>query len=470
MLSLDINTLHRGYRDGTLTPEAVVTEVYRRIAARGDDHVWLHLVPEVDALAAARDLQARVPPRRGPDVLSLYGLPFSVKDNLHVAGMPTTAGCPAFSHIAEQTATAIVRACDGGAILVGKTNMDQFANGLVGVRSPTGFPVNLFNPEYIPGGSSSGAGISVGAGLVSFAFGSDTGGSGRVPGAMCNVVGLKPTPGVISVAGFFYANRSFDVCPVFALTVEDACRVFEAVRGFDPADDYSLVEAAAYDISPRQPEHFLFGVPAAADLTFFGDRVHERQYAQALERLEAMGGRKVEIDFAPFREAGRMLFDSPVLAERLVDLAGFFESRAQDMHHTTYAVTTKALGYSAADAYKAQYQLRRLKRRVDVEMDKCDVLVLPTTGTIYRIAEVEADPITLNANNGYYTYFANPMQLSAVSVPASFRGDGLPFAICFVAGAMEEGLLRGLAGRFHALSGLPAGATGVPVASLYAAV
>ncbi len=470
MLSLDINTLHGGYRNGTLKPTEVIEEVYRRIAARGADHVWLSLVPKADALARASRLEALASPTVGPSASPLYGLPFSVKDNLHVAGMPTSAACPAFSFVPEVTAAAITRAIDAGAILIGKTNMDQFANGLVGVRCPTGYCRNLFNPDYIPGGSSSGAGVSVGAGLVTFAYGSDTGGSGRVPGAMSNVVGFKPTPGVISVAGFFYANRSFDVCPVFSLTVEDAYRVFEAVRGFDSADDYSRPEAGDYDVSEQQMSSFTFGVPDHGNLTFFGDSLQEQEYRRAIEGLQAIGGRHVEIDFAPFLEAGRMLFNGPVLAERLVDLTPFLNEHLEDLHPATRSVIANAAKFSAADSYRQQYRLRQVQRLVAHEFSKCDVLAVPTTGTIYRIAEVEADPIRLNANNGYYTYFANMLQLAAISVPASFRADGLPFSICLNAPALQEGLLRGLARRFHAASGLTAGATGVPVKAIYESV
>lgn len=467
MLSLDITTLHEGYRSGTLTPSHVIEEVYRRIEARGEDHVWLSLVPQRVAVEQARALEARSPPRTGPDEHPLYGLPFSVKDNIHVAGMTTSAACPAFTHVADVTASAVERAIAAGAILIGKTNMDQFATGLVGIRCPTGYCRNLFDPAYIPGGSSSGAGVCVGAGLVSFAYGSDTGGSGRVPAALSNVVGFKPTPGVISVAGFVYANRSIDVCPILALTVDDAYRVFEVVRGFDPADDYSRPEAGDYDVSPRNYAAFRFGVPSAEHLNFFGDPEQAAAYRASLERLAAMGGAQVEIDFAPFIELGRMLFSSPALAERLVDLEPFLEGHMDDLHPTTRTVLSSALRFTAADAYREQYRMQRLKRAVHAQMAHCDFLALPTTGTIYRIAEVEADPVRLNANNGYYTYFANLAHLCAISVPASFRPDGLPFSICLVAPPLQEGALRGIARRFHASSGLPAGATRFPVAPMY---
>lgn len=466
--SFDIGSLHAGYRRGEFTPEDIVDEAYRRIAARGEDHVWLALVPREEALRRARELAREAPPRTGPDMLPLYGLPFSVKDNIHVAGLPTSAACPAYTHIATITATAVTRARDHGALLIGKTNLDQFATGLVGIRCPTGYCRNPFHPDYIPGGSSSGAGVSVSVGLVSFAFGSDTGGSGRVPAALTNTVGLKPTPGVISVAGFVYANRSIDVCPIFALTVDDAYRVFEAVRGYDAADIQSRADAADYDVGAQPFEEFRIGSPAADQLAFFGDGLQSAAYEQSLPRIRKLGGSTVAIDFAPFVELGRMLFDSPMLAERLVDMGNLALTGLDTLHPATRAVVSKALGYTATDAHRALYRVRELSRAVNAEMARCDVMVVPTTGTIYRIDEVEADPLRLNSNNGYYTYFANLAALSAIAVPASMRTDGLPFGLCLLAPAYGEGALRGIARKFHLDSGLRAGATGHPVAPMYA--
>lgn len=465
--SFDIGTLHTGYRRGEFTPADIVDEAYRRVAARGEDHVWLALVPREEALRQACELAQRISPRTGPDTLPLYGLPYSVKDNIHVAGMPTSAACPAYTHVATITATAVTRAFDQGALLIGKTNLDQFATGLVGIRCPNGYCRNPFDPDYIPGGSSSGAGVSVAAGLVSFAYGSDTGGSGRVPAALTNTVGFKPTPGVISVAGFVYANRSIDVCPIFALTVDDAYRVFEAVRGYDADDIQSRADAAHYDVGPEPFEGFRIGSPAADHMNFFGDGIQAAAHEQAFARIRNLGGSTVTIDFAPFIELGRMLFDSPMLAERLVDMGGLALTGLDSLHTATRAVVSKALAYTATDAHRALYRVRELSRAVNAEMARCDVMVVPTTGTVYRIDEVEADPLRLNSNNGYYTYFANLAALSAIAVPASMRPDGLPFGLCLLAPAYGEGTLRGLARRFHLDSGLYAGATGHPVAPMY---
>jgi allophanate hydrolase len=467
MLSLDFRSLREGYRNGTITPVDVVEEVYRRIAARGEDHVWLSLVPREQALRRAHALMKAVKFAGESGFFPLHGLPFSVKDNLHVAGMTTSSSCPAYAHTAQITATAITKAIRAGAILIGKTNMDQFATGLVGIRSPGGYCRNSFNPDYIPGGSSSGAGVSVAAGLVSFAYGSDTGGSGRVPAALNNIVGLKPTPGVISVAGFVYASRSIDVCPIFALTVDDACDVFETVRGYDPEDAYSRLDAGSYETCAKLPEAFSFGVPAPEQLEFFGDQSQKREYEAALDRLIAMGGKPVEIDFSSFVELGRMLFDSALLTERLVEIRDLCERNPNALHSATRKVLDNCRKYDVIAVHRDTYRARRLKHVVQSQMMRCDVLALPTTGTIYRIADVEADPIATNTNNGYYTYFANLAELCAISIPASLRPDGLPFGLCLLGLPLQEGSLRALARKFHATSGLKAGATAVPVDSLY---
>jgi allophanate hydrolase len=467
MLSLDFRSLQEGYRNGSITPLDVVEEVYRRIDARGEDHVWLSLVPRNEALQRAQALVNAARQAHKAYDYPLYGLPFSVKDNLHVAGMTTSSSCPAFAHTAKTTATAVKRAVDAGAILIGKTNMDQFATGLVGVRSPGGYCCNSFNPDYIPGGSSSGAGISVAAGLVSFAYGSDTGGSGRVPAALNNIVGFKPTPGVISVAGFVYANRSIDVCPIFALTVDDAYDVFDAVRGYDPEDDYSRLDAGSYDISPQALKKFTFGVPCTSHLDFFGDQLQKKEYESSLDRLIAMGGRPVEIDFSPFIDLGRMLFDSGLLTERLVEIQELCERDPDALHPATRKVLENCEKYDVISVHRDLYRARRLKHLVQSEMSKCEMLALPTTGTIYRIADVEAEPIATNTNNGYYTYFANLADLCAISVPASLRQDGLPFGLCLLGLPLQEGRLRGVAREFHAVSGLNAGATQFAIKPMY---
>ena len=284
-LSFDFRSLDAAYVSRACTPSQVVEEVYRRIAARGEDHVWTHVIPRDAALAHAKTLEAGA---REARALPLYGLPFCVKDNIHVSGLPTTAGCSAYSHTPKETAAVVEKALAAGAILIGKNTMDQFATGLVGIRSPSGHCVNAFDDRYIPGGSSSGSAVAVACGLVSFSFGTDTGGSGRVPGALNNVVGLKPSVGLVSNRGLVYCNRTFDCVPIFALTCEYAWEALQAIRGYDPADPYSRADIDATMQATQAPRAFRFAIPSAEQLDFFGDEEAERAFERALDALRSI--------------------------------------------------------------------------------------------------------------------------------------------------------------------------------------
>ncbi|MBI3561997.1 MAG: allophanate hydrolase [Gammaproteobacteria bacterium] len=452
-LSLDFNSLNKAYRANTLTPIDVVREVYGRIHDRGTDFVWTCLVPESQALAAAQALA-----RHDPAQMPLYGLPFAVKDNIHVLGLKTTAGCPAYGHYPAKTATVVQKLLDAGAILIGKNSMDQFATGLVGIRS-AGYPVNSFDSEYIPGGSSSGSAVAVATGLVSFSLGSDTGGSGRIPAALNNIVGLKPTPGIISTAGMVYANRSFDCVPIFALTCRDAKQVFDVAVGAD-SDDPFMRENPNYSARSEIPASgFIIGIPDKANRTFFGDQRAEKSFHHAIHLIKDLGGEIVEIDFCAFATIGSMLFDGPILAERLVSCGEFIENHRHDVHPVVGAIVNKAKSYSAVDLVKEYHRFRQLMSTAYAELRKVDALIVPTAGTIYKIKTVEADPIKLNANMGYYSYFANLLQLAALAVPAALRDDGLPFGICFLAGPQQDLALVALGERFQTAARLPLGAT-----------
>lgn len=453
-MDLSVAALTRAYRSGALLPEDVVAEAYRRIASRGRDFVWTRLVPQPEAMARARALR-HVPPASLP----LYGIPFGVKDNIHVAGLPTSAACAAFDRPATQTATCVTRLIDAGAILIGKQNMDQFATGLVGIRSPEGFCRNPFDERYIPGGSSSGSAVAVAIGEVSFSLGSDTGGSGRVPAALNNIVGLKPTPGAVSTAGMLYCNRSFDCVPIFALTCEDAWSVFRELRGRDGRDPYSRddlpVEEPAESLTP-----FRFGTPRGTDLDFFGDALARRQFDQALALLQRIGGRATDIDYAPFREAGDCVFGGALLAERLVDYGPALDECPEAIHPAVRTTIETARRYSAVDAFKEMYRLQELRRRAEAafaSLGEHGVLVVPTAGTVYRCADVLADPIALNRNMGRYTYFVNPLGLCALAVPAGLRPDGLPFGVSLIAPPGADARLQAIGRAFARLLELPPG-------------
>ena len=342
----------------------MVRAVYRRIDRF--DHVWISQVPQADALARAAELE-----RTGRG-LPLYGIPFAVKDNIDVAGMPTTAACKEFARTPQRSATVVNRLTQAGAILIGKTNLDQFATGLVGVRSPYGPVHNPFDPRYLAGGSSSGSAVAVATGMVSFALASDTAGSGRVPAGFNNIVGLKPSRGVLSYAGVLPACRTLDCVAVMALGCADARTVLQIGKGFDKADIYSRPESDALDLFPPRPATFRFGVPRTEDLNFFGDRESPALFARAVPLLESLGGRRVEIDFTPFKETASLLYDGPWVAERLAALKPFYDAHADAFLPVTRKIIGGAARYSAVDAFKAFYRLQELKGQAATEWAKMD--------------------------------------------------------------------------------------------------
>jgi len=451
--SLDLARLRNAYAAGA-DPRDTVADVYSRIAARGADPTWIHVVPRATSLAAAAALADK------PRDLPLWGVPFAIKDNIDLAGTPTTAACPAFAYTAGRSAHVVEKLVAAGAIPIGKTNLDQFATGLVGVRSPYGVPANSFDHDYIPGGSSSGSAVAVASGLVSFALGTDTAGSGRVPAGFNNIVGLKPTKGLLSTTGLVPACRSLDVISVFALTVADARAAASAAAGFDAADPYSRREADGPALARRPvPPHFRFGVPRAEQLRFFGDVEAERVYREALDRLERLGGTPVEFDFAPFSETADLLYDGPWVAERYAAVEALMRERPADIDPTTRAVIANAAKYDAVATFRAFYRLEELRRRAAGVWRDIDVMALPTSGTIFTLAQLAAEPIRHNSELGYYTNFVNLLDLSALAVPAAIREDGLPSGVTFIGPAWADGALAALGEAFHRDTGLTLGAT-----------
>jgi allophanate hydrolase len=418
-----------------------VEALYKRVEAEPLNPVWISLVPREEAVQRAREIETH------PE-WCLAGTTFAVKDNFDVAGMETTAGCPAYGYKAEVTATVVRRLEEAGALLIGKTNMDQFATGLVGTRSPYGACSSVLDSRYISGGSSSGSAVAVAKTLVTFSLGTDTAGSGRVPAAFNGLIGLKPTRGVLSTSGVVPACRSLDCVSIFAENCSDAHEIWSVARGFDRSDPFSRKAGAGEGAAPWLYSDFRFGVPAPEQLEFFGDEEAERLYRAALEKLKKMGGEQIEIDFTPFRDAASLLYGGAWVSERLGAIRDFFADHAAEMDPIVRDIIGGAKKHSAVDAFAAEYRLRELCREARKQWHEMDVLVLPTTGTIYTHEQIAADPVKLNTNLGYYTNFVNLMDLAAVAAPAGLRPNGLPFGISFIGRAFTDEALLALAHRY----------------------
>lgn len=421
------------------TPLDIIEEVIARRAALTDRAVFITETPDAVLRAEARALAAR-----GPEGLPLYGIPFAVKDNIDVAGLPTTAACPAFAHTPERDATTVARLRAAGAIVIGKTNLDQFATGLNGTRSPYGAPRCVFDPAYVSGGSSSGSAVAVAAGLCPFALGTDTAGSGRVPAMFNNLVGLKPTPGLVPNSGLVPACRSIDVITVFAGCVAEAVEIRRIIEGFDPADPFSRrAVPVALPLRPR------IGILVGPERNFYGNAEVEAAYDAACARAETLGATLVPFDYAPFREAAALLYDGPWVAERLAAVEGFLATNADDFDPTVRRIVEAAKGKTAVEAFRGLYRLNALRQQVAPVWEAVDMLMLPTAPTRYTVAEMRADPVAKNSQFGLYTNFANLLGYAAIAVPAGFGPSGLPAGVQLVGPAFSDDALAPFAAAMH---------------------
>ena len=449
---LDIAELLDSYRSGRKTPGAVIERLLEHSTGADPRNVWITRLPRDQVMAYVSALD----PAKMHQ-LPLYGIPFVVKDNIDLAGVATTAGCPAFAYTPERSATAVQRLIDAGAIPLGKTNLDQFATGLVGTRTPYGACRISFNADYISGGSSAGSAVAVATGLASFSLGTDTAGSGRVPAGFNNIVGLKPSKGRISTRGVVPACRSLDCISIFALTTGDAATVLDAAEGFDALDPFSRRRENCGMAGLR------FGVPRRDQLQFFGDAEYQSLFDLAVGQLAALGGTAVELDFSPFLAAARLLYEGPWVAERYAAVGSFIETHAGAVHEVTRQIIESGKNPGAVAAFQAQYKLKELARLAESAWSEADLILTPTAGTIYTILEVDADPIRLNSNLGFYTNYMNLLDLCGVAVPAGFRKDGLPFGVTLVGPRATEHALLELAGRLHRASVSTVGALGSPL-------
>ncbi|HEY0120465.1 MAG TPA: allophanate hydrolase [Rhizobium sp.] len=439
---LDLASVKDAYAKG-LSPLDLVEELIARRNASDDPAVFIAATPDGELRAAAGELLERAPQANS---LPLWGIPFAVKDNIDVAAVPTTAGCPAYAYVPQKDATVIARLKAAGALVVGKTNLDQFATGLNGTRSPYGAPRCVFDRDYVSGGSSSGSSVAVASGLASFALGTDTAGSGRVPAAFNNLVGIKPTPGLVPNAGVVPACRSVDVVTIFAATVGDGIAVRRIMEGYDAADPFSRIASPA-----SLPQAGMrVGVLSESEREFYGNSQYEALYDDAIARAKSLGATIVTFDYAPFREAAELLYNGPWVAERLAAVKDFIETNSSDFDPTVRTIIEGARAYDAVAAFEGRYRLEALRQKTLVEWEKVDVLLLPTSPTIYTVEEMLADPIVKNGHFGRYTNFANLFGYAAIAIPAGFdQGRGLAGGVTLFGPEFADDALAPFADAMH---------------------
>jgi allophanate hydrolase len=455
-LPFTLSSLRSAYAAG-LKPETVVAEVYHRIRLADDPGIFIHLPEEAETVAAAAALGAFDPAK------PLWGAPFAVKDNIDVAGMPTTCACPDFAYDAKTDAFVVARLREAGAIVIGKTNLDQFATGLVGVRTPYPVPKNSIDPEIVPGGSSGGSGVVVARGIVTFSLGTDTAGSGRVPAALNNIVGLKPSLGSLSASGMVPACRTLDTISIFALTVDDAFEAYAAASVYDAADAYSKRFAPMKLATPAKG--LKIGVPDEKTRLFFGDEAQAASFAAACETLKTLGHEIVELDFNPLYQVAAMLYEGAWVAERYAATESIMKERPEIMHPVTRQIISGAEKLSAADAFKGIYRLADLKRKADPMLETVDCLCVPTIPCFFKVKDLEADPIGPNSKFGTYTNFVNLLDMAGIAVPVATRNDGRPGSVTLLGPSGFDGTLAGIARTLHAGAAVTLGATGWPLIS-----
>jgi len=441
---LALARLKRDYLAGASTPGQVVDALLARIDAADRPEVWIARVPADALRARARELDAVLAGEGAAALarLPLFGVPFAVKDNIDVAGVPTTAACPAFAYVPQRSATVVERLLAAGAILVGKTNLDQFATGLVGTRSPYGAVRNAIDPAYVSGGSSSGSAVAVALGLAGFALGTDTAGSGRVPAGLNGIVGLKPSKGLVSTAGVVPACRTLDCVSVFAASVEDSWTVLGVAAGYDAQDPYSR------RIPQQGVRRRAIRIAVPEQLEFFGDAQAKAAFESTLARIADQPGVTLgRVDYAPFRDAASLLYQGPWVAERHASVGAFIDAQPDAADPTVAGIVRQGADYDAAQAFAGQYRLAALRRQAEDSLQDYDLLLVPTTPTMHRIADVQAQPAALNAQLGYYTNFVNFFDMAAIAVPGQPRQDGLPAGVTLIGPAGSDRMLAAAADR-----------------------
>lgn len=449
-LKMTIPSIHEAYASG-VKPMDIIELVFQRIAQVNDPSIFINLFDKADVLSNGEALG------EFDSSLPLWGIPFVIKDNIDAKGYETTAACPEFAYVAEEDAFVVAELKKAGAILIGKTNLDQFATGLVGVRTPYGAPLNSVDPEIVPGGSSGGSGVAVGHGIVPFSLGTDTAGSGRVPAALNNIVGLKPTLGALSATGVVPACKSIETISIFALTVGDAYTAFRVANSYDAKDTYARhIENTALAIPKSDLK---IGIPSKSSIQFMGDKFQETSFYHSVSLLKEQGYEISEIDFTPLYEIAQMLYYGSWVAERYTVIEELLKTNPDAIYPVTKKIISLAEERSAADAFRGFYKLKELIRSVEPELTTVDVLCVPTIPTFYSVADLEADPVTPNNNFGTYTNFVNLMDMCGIAVPTPKREDGRPGSVTILAEKNEDALVASVATSLECVGSRNLGAT-----------
>lgn len=439
-MNLNIKDLRAKYLSGEVTVKEVISSIFEKIEQTRDSNIWIYTLTEEELSPYLKNLE-----NKNIEDLPLYGIPFAIKDNIDLVGIPTTAACPEFSYTPKKSAFVVEKLIQAGAIPIGKTNLDQFATGLVGTRSPYGACKNSINKEYISGGSSSGSAVSVALSMASFSLGTDTAGSGRVPAAFNNLIGLKATKGVISTSGVVPACRSLDCVTVFAKDLNSIEDVFKVANAYDEEDIYSR----AYEKNEfEEKAKFSFAIPKKEQLKFFGDEEAKNLFEEAIKKFESLGGKAFEIDYEPFNESANLLYSGPWVTERFIAIKEVITKTPQVVEQTVRKIISGGENINAINYFESEYILKKNRKKAEKLFEEFEFMLTPTTGTIYKIEEVNNNPIELNTNLGYYTNYMNLLDLSAIAVPAGFRKNGLPFGVTVVAKNFEEEKLLSYASKY----------------------
>ena len=461
-MNMTFQSLKTAYANGELTPAALMADIRQRSGKYTDRNIWIHLLTEKEQAPYLQALASKK-----PDDCPLWGIPFAIKDNIDLAGIPTTAGCPEFAYTPEQSATVVQQLIDAGAIPVGKTNLDQFATGLNGTRSPYGECRNAFDPDDISGGSSSGSAVSVALGLASFSLGTDTAGSGRVPACFNNLVGVKPSIGLLSSTGLVPACRSLDCITLFAYNSDDANLALSVAEGFDPADGYSRKnpfsnQSRHYGLAS---EPLKVGVIKPEQLKFFGDDSYQQAYTETLAKLAQQGFELVEFDYQPFDEAALLLYEGPWVSERYLAIENLMETNPDAVHPVVRGIVEGGKTPLATSLFKAQYRLEELRQVCVNSLKQFDCVLTPTAGRLFTIEEMLAEPVLHNSQLGYYTNFMNLLDMASVAVPTAFTPEAKPFGVTLVSTTFSDRKLLSIANRIQQALPLNAGASDSPAIS-----